>query len=450
MILIIKIFVILVVLVFLYLCQKSLVQAFALYIAVKMVLPTTTRIGGITIYALMILCLLFFVVINGKKHGCDFTSRNVKLAMFPLVTLILPLAIIGLWGKVDYAYQYNQLFRFALTEVIPFSLFVLIVSSEKKLLLCTKTFVVSFLIIGVWGIITYAIKQNPLVLSFSLAFDTYDVMFIGDGTGTVRGAFTSSTSGNQSQGAIPWGQICLVIACFGFFYKGLKGLRWRNIFILLSVLNCFMSTKRSAIVPLLGVIVYYLFKVGVFTKRNIIYFSGILAVSLVIISSSPSIQKYYHANIEPSIYFWDDNLAAKNEINGSNKELRTTQAKYVNRLIQGNELFGLGYGYTGVHNEKYGGNTDAMYFESLYLWAIANSGYVGLLVWTIFFYGLFRKMITHKSDILDMCMFNGAYVVSIFLTNIYGSLAYYMIASAFIIKYHQLKMCKYKYYANQE
>ena len=56
--------------------------------------------------------------------------------------------------------------------------------------------------------------------------------------------------------------------------------------------------------------------------------------------------------------------------------MRTTQAKYVNKLIENNEIFGLGYGYTAKHIERYGGNTDALFFESLYLWAIANSGYL--------------------------------------------------------------------------
>ncbi len=448
MILLIKLFVALVLLVFLYFCQKSLAQAYAVFLAVKLVLPTPTRLGPISIFALMLLCLLFFAFLNRKQ--CDLSRKNMKMAMFPMVALFLPLAIIGLFGSVDYAFQYEKLIRFTLTEIVPFCLFMVFVTSEEKLRLCIKTFVVSFIVIGVYGVITYVIKQNPFVLSFALAFDYAQEMFIGDGSGSTRGAFTSSTTGNQSEGPIPWGQICLVLASLGFFFKGFKGMRWRNAYILLAVVNCFMSTKRSAIVPLLGVLAYYLFKVGFFTKKNIMYFLGALGISAIVICSSPTLQNYYHANIEPSIFFWDDNLAAKNEIKGSNKEMRTSQAIYVNNLISGNELFGLGYGYTSKHNERYGGNTDALFFESLYLSAIANSGYVGLLVWLIFFYRWSRKMITSKSEVLDMYVFNGAYVLSVFLTNIYCSFAYYMIASAFIIKYNQLQSAKYKRYLNSK
>lgn len=145
MILIIKILVILVILVFLYFCQKSLVQAFAFYLAVKMVLPTTTRIGGISIYAFMLLCLLFFVLVKKGNKQCDFSRKNLKIALFPLLTLVVPLFFIGLFGEVDYAFQYKQLFQFALTEIIPYCLFIIIVTSEAKLQLCIKTLLISFI-----------------------------------------------------------------------------------------------------------------------------------------------------------------------------------------------------------------------------------------------------------------------------------------------------------------
>ena len=101
MILIIKLFVILVILVFLYFCQKSLAQAFAFYLAVKMVLPTTTRVGSISIYSFMLLCMLFFVIIKKNNKQCDFSKKKVKIALFPLLTLVLPLFLISLFGNVD-------------------------------------------------------------------------------------------------------------------------------------------------------------------------------------------------------------------------------------------------------------------------------------------------------------------------------------------------------------
>ena len=79
MILIIKILVILVILVFLYFCQKSLVQAFAFYLAVKMVLPTTTRIGGISIYE-NIISLNYLLIELDKIYGSIYVKDLYKYA----------------------------------------------------------------------------------------------------------------------------------------------------------------------------------------------------------------------------------------------------------------------------------------------------------------------------------------------------------------------------------
>ena len=67
----------------------------------------------------------------------------------------------------------------------------------------------------------------------------------------LRGVLSSSASGNQSEGAIPWGQISLVMLTFGLFYQKIDNKILKNSFIILAVLNCFLSTKRSVIVPML-------------------------------------------------------------------------------------------------------------------------------------------------------------------------------------------------------
>ena len=74
------------------------------------------------------------------------------------------------------------------------------------------------------------------------------------------------------------------------------------------------------------------------------------------------------------LYFLDDDLAAEHDFKGSNKSMRMSQAIYVNNLISDHFFTGLGYGYPIVHNMKYHGATDALYFESLYLDTISSSG----------------------------------------------------------------------------
>ena len=86
-------------------------------------------------------------------------------------------------------------------------------------------------------------------------------------------------------------------------------------------------------------------------------------------------------------------MAAEHDFKGSNKSMRMSQAIYVNNLISDHFFTGLGYGYPIVHNMKYHGATDALYFESLYLDTISSSGYIGFLVWIFFFFLLIKKPI---------------------------------------------------------
>lgn len=146
----------------------------------------------------------------------------------------------------------------------------------------------------------------------------------------------------------------------------------------------------------------------------------------------------YHSNIETALFFWDDDLAAEHDFKGSNKSMRMSQAIYVNNLISDHFFAGLGYGYPIVHNMKYHGATDALYFESLYLDTISSSGYIGFLVWIFFFFLLIKKTNFACRNKLDNYSLHGGYILSVFLTNIYCSFAYYMIVIALFVKYKQL------------
>jgi len=95
---------------------------------------------------------------------------------------------------------------------------------------------------------------------------------------------------------------------------------------------------------------------------------------------------------------------------------------------------GLGYGYPEIHSQKYGNNSDALFFESLYLYAIASSGYIGLFIWLLFFYVNMKTTKKSFANPLYNYLFHGSYMLSVFLTNISLSLSYYMILSAFLAR----------------
>lgn len=152
------------------------------------------------------------------------------------------------------------------------------------------------------------------------------------------------------------------------------------------------------------------------------------------LSFSETAKDFYESNIKTSIFFWDDKLAEQQDLSGSSKDMRLRQVIYTNKLIEDHFFTGMGYGYPEIHSQKYGNRSDALFFESLYLYAIASSGYIGLFVWLLFFY--MNTKITKYSftNPLHNYLFHGSYVLSVFLTNISLSLSYYMILSALIAR----------------
>ena len=430
------ILVILIILIHFCLCFKSLAYGCAFYIAVKMIIPTPTRVAGLSLYTFMLVILIFFAMVRHMVWRKD--KKNAKAATFPFVYLIFPIAILGLFGVVDYSFQYRSLIQFALTEVSPFFLLMIAIKNEDELRLCVKTLSISYLIIGVWGIVTYITHINLYVLLFANAFDYSGELYVGNGEEMLRGVLSSSASGNQSEGAIPWGQISLVMLTFGLFYQKIDNKILKNSFIILAVLNCFLSTKRSVIVPMLLLLGYMFVNKGIFTRKNLIRGIGFVIIGIVLYINVPVVRDVYHSNIETALFFWDDDLAAEHDFKGSNKSMRMSQAIYVNNLISDHFFAGLGYGYPIVHNMKYHVATDALYFESLYLDTISSSGYIGFLVWIFFFFLLIKKTNFACRNKLDNYSLHGGYILSVFLTNIYCSFAYYMIVIALFVKYKQL------------
>ena len=81
------ILVILIILIHFYLCFKSLAYGCAFYIAVKMIIPTPTRVAGLSLYTFMLVILIFFAMVRHMVWRKD--KKNVKAATFPFVYLIV-------------------------------------------------------------------------------------------------------------------------------------------------------------------------------------------------------------------------------------------------------------------------------------------------------------------------------------------------------------------------
>ena len=92
------------------------------------------------------------------------------------------------------------------------------------------------------------------------------------------------------------------------FYQKIDNKILKNSFIILAVLNCFLSTKRSVIVPMLLLLGYIFVNKGIFTRKNLIRGIGLVIIGIVLYINVPVVRDVYHSNIETALFFWDDDF----------------------------------------------------------------------------------------------------------------------------------------------
>lgn len=419
-------------LVFFLLLIKNRAWGFSFYLACRILLPPIVRVGPMSMNSIMAILLLIAVLVLDRKKKAYKKKELVSMVL----TFVCSLAIVGLFATIPLDFQYKGLFQFFITELSPFISLVFIVRTQKDLRIILIALLCSYIIIGLWGIVTYVIKMNPLYTYFVLNYaGDYEVAdYTGDGFDNLRGALTATASGNLS-GPLPWGQESMLIALFLLFFnkknKISKSLLL-SVFALSSI-NTFLTGKRSCLLPIILFGAYYLWVKGYFTFRNIATSLGTLLLLYIIISFIPSLEGL-SKNIESTIFFWNDSMASKNGISGSNMEMRQSQFEYAHQMVGNNILCGLGYDYPAFYSARYGSHPIMHGFESIYFNVLVSSGFIGIVIWIIFFAKLIRNSYMSKRDFRFVFAFHGGFILSCVLTAIQSSMWIYLILSMLFIK----------------
>jgi len=149
----------------------------------------------------------------------------------------------------------------------------------------------------------------------------------------------------------------------------------------------------------------------------------------------------YMKNIKTSLFFWDDRLAEKNDVKGSSKDMRMEQFMYVHAMVQGSPFCGLGLGYPSYYSSRKGQHPVMLGFESIYFSVLVQSGFIGLVIWFLFFYRCY--VYTKKAYFysLDGIMVHGAYLLSLLLTGLQASLFIYVVYVCLMLKSKETPIC---------
>ena len=414
---------------------KNKTWAFCFYMVCRLLLPPIVRIGPVSMNTVMSFIMLATIFFSYKK-----LDKQQKRLFFPITLLVFPLGIFSAFGVIPYDIVYRNLFQFFMTEICPCLFLIICLKSSKDVRNILIFIGFSYIIIGIWGIITYCLKMNPLYTFFMLTFaGDYEVSdFTGDGYGSLRGSLLGAASGNLS-GPLPWGQESMLVALFFLFFKDIKKIPKALVItvVALAIINTFLSGKRSCLLPIIIFCAYYIWRSKLLSLKNIFFSIFVLVSAFIVISSFP-IFNQINKNIESTIFFWDDDVARKNNVDGSSLEMRQSQFVCANQMISNHAFCGLGYDYPSYYSSIKGLHPIMFGFESIYFSVIVSSGILGLFVWFLFFRTIMLLSYKGRSDLDFIIAFHLGFLLSCLLTAIQSSLWIYMI---FSYLYVQNKRC---------
>ena len=418
-----------------YLSRKSLATGAAFLLFTHMVIPPCARIASISFNTanLLILSIFCFHKISREKFIVN------KHQFFPITQLLGPIAILAFFAPLSLGVQYSALVQFIITEVSIYIILSIAIRTQDELKQSVNAIVYSYILIGTYGLFTYFVRGNPLYSYFAKAFNASIDYTGGDIIAT--GGFLGRATGNLS-GGLPWGQESVLICAFAFFYPVIENPKIRNLLCFLSCANCFFSTKRSAIVPMIVVLIYSMVKKGLFNKKNVI--KVVLSVFVLFFAFSKiSYFDSYRQNIESAIYFWDDDVARHNNIRGSSRDMRNDQLQYTFYMVKDNLLCGLGYSYNSYYNATHGSHPVMHGFESLFFSVVVCSGIIGFGIWILFFIRSY-KLTAITLPRSDNFVLHSAYFLSLMLTGLQSSFFWYMVILVLIRKQGALKQCSFQ------
>lgn len=405
-------------------------------ICCKICIPSVARLIwgpiSVNIFDIFILSLLFSFVYNKeyKKVLIPYKLRNLFL-IYIVSSYIL---ILFSSEYVPYSYQItsltkNFLFQQQILILMGFFAFKKVNLNTIKILLITA------IICGVYGIITYIIKANPLDDVFSVLYTGENARFsyfMEENRGSLQGRVFGTFSH-----PLAWGQFWLIVLAFAFLIKE----RIHNILFILvffvAFANIFLSGSRSAMVGLILLFLFFLVSIGFRKTRYLLTMLLFMFIGLSFFSTKLEEQQFRKNNsyLLASIFFWDEKYSANADIRGSSVSMRQKQLNSAYKMISSSPLAGVGYDYQMYRYTKSYYNDELYGIEGVILKKLVEQGFVGLIVFFYFLFGLFKIIGSYscfKKNKILLSGYYSCYLICILLTGIQGDSLIYFILAQFI------------------
>ena len=327
-----------------------------------------------------------------SRYKANYGRYEKRLINY-LILLIGLSVVVFVFTDVDISTQMTLSMQYFALQILPVIVAASVIDNKDDLMLVLKIFMFSSLICMSYGLFCFftgiPYPYNEIFgKAYSVARDAdYESIITASMAGIIGRIMGTATSDTWSYGMI----ICILFTLFFCIHKYLNN-RFSFLCVVLAAVSTILTVRRTPLMVMFSFIIIFFFLNKTRFYYIIRYFIGGLLGVAVVLLIFPQLYELYHI-FETVFFFWDDSVAAKNDVTGSSLEYRLFQLNYTLNQISLSSLFGNGWGamyYHGKHAVMNG-------WESMLFTSLMQFGVIGFAIWMGWFRCLYRYSIIYAS-----------------------------------------------------
>lgn len=368
-----------------YFSKRGLIEGLCMMICIRILIPDAARAIFLPLslnsFCTLILASFWILHLLSSRNLYDKNFFSQYIIIFFVLNIIISL----LFGNVPVFYQLSCLNQFFLTQLLPTILTISIIKTSKDIKKVTEVYAISFAICMGYGLFCFISK-------IGYYYNQYFIDYFGYGRnadmtreiGQSMGGIVGRIVGTPSADSYSFGMI-VPFACLTLFAIQSTCKNRFNCFVFWSLfLGVLCTTRRSPIIALFTFF-FFLFLFSNHKLKYIKYVITFVGVVFGCVYLIPELESFKYI-LETVLFFWDDNVAATNNVSGSSVGYRTYQLMYTLEQIKDSWLFGNGWGshfFQGRHPNMNG-------WESIVFTTLMQFGLLGVIMWSLLFWLAYR------------------------------------------------------------
>lgn len=385
------------------------------YYAIRMAVPSCARVFSFS-FNTILLCVLSLIVLP-RVMGAYKSDGSARKYIKSVGFIVVGLLVLTPFGNIPLSFQLSTLLQMSVTDIFPSVLLALCINRARDYRTFCHVVCVMALFTALYSIYTYVTVDNPMYEFYNNSgVEAMDLESI-----TRKRFGLEFMAVGIYDDKIALSLVCLLLLTFLMNKREVnKPLR---LSALVLTFVCMILTAQRA--PLFSLFAFA--AIMMFDKKNKVTRKNILTAAVLLLAVGFLMgNEQVHALLLSVLYIFNDNVQEDLGNSGSSVTMRFMQLTNVfNYLGLENLLQGDGYGFHRYYYkhifkmEYYGVDERFLGFESFVLEVLIASGLIGIVIWTVGLFRMFKALIP-KAGIYDMAFFL-AYVAAIIATNTSGS-----------------------------